>query len=189
VVGLALVALLGLPGCAALGLTLLSAGVGTAAGTGVGYTLDSIAYKTFTTSVDTLEVATIKALERMDMPITTRESMDNGLKIVALAGDREIDIELDRLTTRTARMRVDARINWLLKDRATAAEIIVQTAQALEDEERRALARGPRPDAKPKNQTARPGRAWEARPAVQQAAARLVAAQPVTVQSVTAESP
>ncbi|MBI2219233.1 MAG: hypothetical protein HYU51_18285 [Candidatus Rokubacteria bacterium] len=39
-------------GCAAIGLTVLGTGLGVAAGQGTAYTLDGIAYRTFTASVD-----------------------------------------------------------------------------------------------------------------------------------------
>lgn len=123
-------------GCAAVGLTLFGAGAGTAAGAGVSYTMDSIAYKTFTTPVDTLQDATLATLDRMDMEvqdIEIREDQSNelGRKIVALAGDRTIEIELDRLTAKTTRMRVNAKRGAFLKDRATATEIIAQTERTL----------------------------------------------------------
>lgn len=132
-------------GCAAIGLTLFGVGAGVSAGTGVSYTLDSVAYKTFTASLETMEAATLRTLQRMDMEvkdIEVREEQANGAgkpvetgrKITALAGDRTIDIELDRLTGNTSRMRVNAKRNWFLKDRATAVEIIVQTERTLEDE-------------------------------------------------------
>jgi Protein of unknown function (DUF3568) len=138
--GLAVV-LLGGQGCAAVGLALLSAGIGTGAGQGVSYTLDSIAYKTFTTPVENLGAATLKTLQRMDIEVKEKEQTDRGIKISAKAGDRDVDIELDRLTSQTARMRVDASLKWIFKDRATAVEIIAQTAQTLDDQARLAQAR------------------------------------------------
>ncbi len=150
VLGLAVV-LVGSQGCAAIGLAMLSAGVATGAGQGVSYTLDSIVYKTFTIPVDRLESATLSTLKRMDIEVKEKEKTDSGTKISAKAGDRDIDIELDRLTTQTARMRVNASLNWIFKDRATAVEIISQTAQTLDDQARlaqsrivRAAAAGPR---------------------------------------------
>jgi hypothetical protein len=140
VLGLAVV-LLGSQGCAALGLALLSAGVGTGAGQGISYTLDSIGYKTFTTPVENLESATLKTLKRMDIEVKEKEKTDSGIKISAKAGDRDVDIELDRLTSQTARMRVDATLKWIFKDRATAVEIIAQTAQTLDDQTRLAQSR------------------------------------------------
>ena len=121
-------------GCAAIGLTLLGVGAGVSAGTGVSYTLDSIAYKTFTASEEGLRAATLKTLKRMDIQVKENEATETGRKIVAQAGDRDIDIEVDRLTAKTSRMRVNVKQGWFFKDRATAAEIITQTERTLDDE-------------------------------------------------------
>ncbi|MBI3077106.1 MAG: hypothetical protein HYY85_09020 [Deltaproteobacteria bacterium] len=175
----ALASQIGAHGCGAIGLTRFEAGSGAADGTGVTYTLDSIAYKTFGTPLEDLQRATLRTLKRMDIevketwaaesgtkivgaagdhpieielePLTSETSrmrvnarMDievkadqptqSGRRIAAVAGDRPIDIELEHLTSKTSRMRVDATRGWLLKDRATATEIIAQTVRTLEDE-------------------------------------------------------
>lgn len=145
VLALAVVSLLATQGCAAVGLTLLGVGAGVSSATGVAYTLDSIAYKTFTASVEGLHGATVKTLRRMDMAVTEDTATESGRKMVAVAGDRTIDIELDRLTAKTSRMRVNAKQGWFFKDRATATEIIVQTERTLENEPE--LAREAKPTA------------------------------------------
>src|SRR5262245_24177049 len=124
-------AALGSGGCAAVALTLFGAGAGTAAGTGVGYTLDSITYKTFTVPLTGLTTATLMSLDRMDITVLDNQETEAGRTITAQAADRNIEIELDRLTTRTTRMRVVARRNWFVQDRATATEIILQTDRTL----------------------------------------------------------
>ena len=134
-------------GCAAIGLTLFGIGAGVSAGTGVSYTLDSIAYKTFTASEEGLRAATLKTLKRMDIQVKENQATESGRNIIAEAGDRTIEIELDRLTSQTTRMCVNAKQGMFFKDRATAAEIIIQTERTLEDEP--ALARGATPPAKP----------------------------------------
>jgi Protein of unknown function (DUF3568) len=131
---LAAMALLSTQGCAAVGLTLFSVGAGVSAGTGVSYTLDSIAYKTFAASLEGVHGATRQTLRRMDIAVQEDQLRETGRTLVAVAGDRTIAIELDRLTSRISRMRVNAKQGWFFKDRATATEIIVQTARTLEDE-------------------------------------------------------
>ncbi len=121
-------------GCAAVGLTLLGVGAGVSGGTGVAYTLDSIVYKTFTASEEGLNTATRKTLAWLDMPVTENQPTESGRRIVATAGDRTVEIEIDRLTARTSRMRVNVKQGWFFKDRATATEIIIQTERTLEDE-------------------------------------------------------
>ena len=121
-------------GCAAIGLTLFGVGAGVSAGTGVSYTLDSIAYKTFTAPEQGLRTATLKTLKRMDIEVKENQATESGRLIAAQAGDRTIEIELDRLTSKTTRMRVNAKQGMFFKDRATAAEIIIQTERTLDDE-------------------------------------------------------
>ncbi len=127
------VAALAAHGCAAAGLTLFGVGAGISAGTGTAYTLDGIAYRTFTAPLDRTRVATIASLKRMAIPIKTDETAPEGRAIVALAGDRTIDIELQGLTPQTTRIRVTAKYKVVLRDRATAGEIIAQVERSLEE--------------------------------------------------------
>ncbi len=120
-------------GCAAVGLTLFAVGAGVSAGAGTQYTLDGIAYRTFTAPLDSTRVATIASLKRMAMPIQTDESAPEGRTLIALAGDRTIDIELQSLTPQTTRIRVTAKYKVILRDRATAGEIIAQVERSLEE--------------------------------------------------------
>ena len=108
------VALLQLTGCVAVGLTALGVGMAT----GVSHTLGGIVYKTFS-----LPQAQVKVLK------TTRD----GVKeiITAKAGDRDVEIELDALTGNTTRMSVTVKKDGgLLRDSATATEIILQTERS-----------------------------------------------------------
>jgi hypothetical protein len=133
VIGTALLALaVGVEGCAGVGLALFGVGAGISGGTGVNYTLDSIAYKTFAISEPDLRAATVTTLKRMAITVTENEATESGRQITATAGDRTVDIELDRITPKTSRMRVNVKKGWILRDRATAGEIIVQTEKTLE---------------------------------------------------------
>jgi hypothetical protein len=58
-----------LSGCAAVGMTLFGVGAGVATGTSVSYTLDGIAYRTFTAPISQVEGATRTALDRMGIKI------------------------------------------------------------------------------------------------------------------------
>jgi len=66
-------------------------------------------------------------LDRLDMPVIEVEDTEDGQTITAHAGDRAVEIELDRLTTTATRMRVVVKKNMFIRDRATASEIIMQT--------------------------------------------------------------
>jgi hypothetical protein len=125
----AVLAALSWGGCAAVALT---AG-GLAAGAGVNHTLSGIAYKTFNDNIETLRIATLITLEQMAMEVTEDTATDEGWEIIAIAAEREIDIELERLTERATRMRVVANEGEIFfKDSATATEIILLTAENLE---------------------------------------------------------
>lgn len=126
-------------GCAAVGLAVLATGLGVGAGTATGYTLDGIAYRTFTASIDDTRSAALRSFRRMDVKVESdakvagEEGKPETREIVGLAGDRKIHVELEKLTQRTTRIRVTAKHGWFLRDRSTAGEIIAQTADALEE--------------------------------------------------------
>jgi Protein of unknown function (DUF3568) len=131
-----------LQGCAAVGLAVVGAGAGAGVGAGVDHTVNGIVFKTFAAPLNNVRFATLRTFDYMAMPLTADEKSDDGWKLSATAADRTIDVELERLTERTTRMRVVANEGSLFfKDASTATEIIIQTAQMLEDEENAAPVR------------------------------------------------
>ena len=123
---LVVVALACLPlcGCAAVALTALGVGMAT----GVSHTLSGMVYKTFTTPQAQVEKATYGALSRMQVKVTNAKRDGSSKTIVARAGDRDIEIELEALTPNTTRMAVTAKKDGgILRDGATATEVILQT--------------------------------------------------------------
>ncbi|MDX1483164.1 MAG: DUF3568 family protein [Alphaproteobacteria bacterium] len=132
-----LLAALGLTGCAGAALT---AG-GIAGSTGVNHTLSGIVYKTFTTPVKELRVATLRTLSRMKVKVTDDKKEDFGWRIDATAYQRTIEIELERLTPAATRMRVITNKGSIFKDSATSTEIILQTAQHLDKAKKQAAVR------------------------------------------------
>jgi hypothetical protein len=124
-----------LQGCAAAALSLVGAGAGVGMGTGVEHELNGISYKTFATPIDGVHHASRATLARLGMPITADARTAEGWKVSASAAGRTIDIELERLTPKTTRMRVVANKGGLFgKDSATSTEILLQTAQTLQDD-------------------------------------------------------
>jgi hypothetical protein len=117
-----------LGGCDPVSLTVF--GVGTAAG--VQHTLSGIAYKTFTASLPRVRTAVRSALDHMDIRAGGTEKIDNGERIKARAADRDIEIELEALSSRTTRVRsIARRSGGVLMDSATATEILLQIEKAL----------------------------------------------------------
>lgn len=112
-------------------MTLFGVGAGVATGTGVAYTMDGIAYRTFTASLPEVESATRTALNRMGIKVDGSSRIELGKALRAHASDREIEIELESVSPRTTRIRTVAKQGIFFKDRATATEIIIQTERVL----------------------------------------------------------
>ena len=96
--------------------------------TGVGHTLGGMVYKTFTAPQAQVKRATHGALQRMQVKVVKAQRSGPVETILAKAGDRDIDIELEALTPATTRMKVTAKQDGgILRDGATATEVILQT--------------------------------------------------------------
>lgn len=113
-----------LPGCAAVAVT--AAGVGMP--TGVSHTLGGIVYKTFSAPDTKVQRSTMTALGNMQIKVVERTRDGNKELIKARAADRDIAIEIEKLTPNTTRMMVTASIgSGFVRDSATATEIILKT--------------------------------------------------------------
>ena len=113
-----------LSGCVAVGLTALGVGMAT----GVSHTLSGMVYKTFTTPQAQVKRATLGAFSRMQIKVVDSKRKGSTETIVAKAGDRDIEVELEALTPNTTRMLVTAKKDGgILRDGATATEVILQT--------------------------------------------------------------
>jgi hypothetical protein len=124
-------ALLFLSGCDPITMTLFGVGAGVATGTSVSYTMDGYAYRTFTAPISEVEDATRTALNRMGIKVAASARTEQGKALSARTSDRDIEIELERVSTRTTRIRTVAKQGMFFKDRATATEIIYQTERVL----------------------------------------------------------
>jgi hypothetical protein len=112
-----------LSGCAAVALT--------GAGVGVSYTLSNVAYRTFSSSGDQVHTATVDALKKMGIKIVDDYKSENGRTLNASTKELDIEINLEEVTLKTTQIKVDARKSIVLKDKATAAEIINQVGKIL----------------------------------------------------------
>jgi hypothetical protein len=127
---MALALSLTLAGCDPISLTAL--GVGTAYG--VQHTLSGISYRTFSVPLPQVRSAVMTALRHMDIRVASKEPMENGERLLARASDRDIEVELEAITPKATRMRSTAR-SGLIRDAATATEIILQTERLLASSE------------------------------------------------------
>ena len=112
-----------LSGCAAVALT--------GAGVGVSYTLSNVAYRSFSSPGDQVHKATVDALKKMGIKIVDDYKTENGRTIIASTKELDIVIDLEEVTSKTTQIKVDARKRVVLKDKATAAEIINQVGKIL----------------------------------------------------------
>lgn len=103
----------------------------TGASGGVAYTVTNIAYKTESFPIDKVESATRRALKNMGMVFTGKEKIEDGIRITAVTEGLDIYIDLERITSKSTKISVDARKNLVLKDKATATEIIAQIEKFL----------------------------------------------------------
>ncbi len=124
VIGLATSAL---GGCETLAITAL--GVGASAG--VTHTASSVSYRTFTLPASQVKAASLVALTRMGIGVTTVDARDGSEFIRARHAERDIEIELEPMSRSTTQMRAVARRNFFVHDAATAREIVEQTELAV----------------------------------------------------------
>ncbi|MGD9233420.1 MAG: DUF3568 family protein [Desulfobacterales bacterium] len=110
-------------GCTAIALT--------GAGAGISYTLSNVAYRSFSFPVDRVHQATIDALKKMDIKIIDDIKSEEGRTITATTKELDIVIHLEEVTSKTTQVKVDARKRVVLKDKATAGEIINQVGKIL----------------------------------------------------------
>ncbi len=111
-------------GCVAVGITALGIGMAT----GVSHTLGGIVYKTFSLPLPQVKKAMLTALSRMQVKVISTKREGETEIIFAKAGDRDIEVELEALTGSATRMSVTVKKDGgLLRDSATATEIILQT--------------------------------------------------------------
>jgi len=103
----------------------------TGAGVGTNYTLSNVAYRSFSFSVNRVHRATIAALKKMEIKIDSDTKSADGRTMTAATKKLEITIKLEQITSKTTKIKVDARKNFVLKDKATAAEIINQVGENL----------------------------------------------------------
>lgn len=119
---------LGIGGCAPV--IVSAAGVGASAI--FSHHANGQASKTFTAPLPRVHLAVLAALKKMSIKPGTTEKTEQGERITAKAGGRNIEIELEIVTASTTRMRAVARNEGgLTVDAATATEIANQTEAAV----------------------------------------------------------
>lgn len=115
-----------LAGCESIAVTSFGLGASTA----ISHSLTGIAYRTFTLPMVNVAQGTHGALARMGFKVESARKSGTGEIITAKGNEREISIELERLSVTSTRMRSVVK-QGLFYDSATATEIILQTEKIL----------------------------------------------------------
>ena len=128
---LALVVVLLTQGCA-----VVAVGAVAGAAAGVTYTVLGVAEKTYNEEYDTVVAALQQALVSLDIKTGDTKKTEENNKVVtteieAFARDLTIQVTIERVTDKATRVVVDASKRYVIKDRATATEILIQTTNIL----------------------------------------------------------
>ena len=114
--------------------TILAAGAIMGATQYVKYTVDSTANRTFFGNLNHVTLSSIDVLKKMGITIGTVKKQETGAKIQAVANDLKIKISIHPITDNTTKVSIDALKYAVLRDKATADEIITQIDVALTDQ-------------------------------------------------------
>lgn len=117
-------------GCVAI----LAAGAVTGATQYVKYAVDNISNRTFSGNLDHVTQACLDVLKKMKIAVNIVKTDKEGAKIHASAHDLSIRISLYSITDNATKVSIDASKFALLKDKATADEIISQIDVTLTDQ-------------------------------------------------------
>lgn len=115
-------------------LALIAAGVLTGAGEYVKYNLNSTAHRTYTRDIHHITPAVIDVLGKMKIQVKNVKKNEQSAKIYAFTKNLSIKVYLHRITGNMTKVTINASLNPLMKDKATANEIISQIGLTLRNE-------------------------------------------------------
>ncbi len=99
---------------------------------GIAYLYMSVAERTVSFDLNRMGRASVMALNKMGISICDQSTAQGETKIWAKAKDLDITVKLKEITAKSTKMKVDAR-HVIIKDKATALEIIRQTVELAEE--------------------------------------------------------
>ncbi|MCE5311676.1 MAG: DUF3568 domain-containing protein [Nitrospiraceae bacterium] len=99
---------------------------------GVAYTLTNVAYKTVNYPLAQVKLASHNALKNMGISERDVRPIDGGYRITGATDRLTIEVELEMITSKSTKISVDARKNIVVKDKATATELIDQIVRILQ---------------------------------------------------------
>lgn len=109
--------------------------VGSAIGFGVTYYSGNVAERTFTYELTKVWEATVSALDEMAITVVDKNQGETAWEIQARTDELSIEIMFDAVTPSTTKVKVTAARNGILRDMATATEIVAQINNQLVREE------------------------------------------------------
>ena len=118
--------------------------LGTGAVATVQYVLTGEEPRTLSHEFDRTKRAVLIALCRMDVEVDRAEEVEGGEEVVGRAGKLEVRVGLKRITQTATRISVLVQEDFFSRDKATAREIIRQTAAIAENLEVTASRKPPR---------------------------------------------
>ena len=122
----------GLAGCTPAFQPIAVALAGAGTSSAISQTMSGTTFRTFTAPADEVERAVLDTFSLMGIQLSSVERPPAGNEsITGRATSREIKIELEAITPKTTRMRVEAKNGGFFYDGATATEIVLQTEKAL----------------------------------------------------------
>ncbi|MBN2655333.1 MAG: DUF3568 family protein [Nitrospirae bacterium] len=99
---------------------------------GVAYTLTNVAYKTVSYPLDHVKLANHNAFKKMGIVEKNVCPINGGYRITGTTDNLTIEVDLEMITLKSTKISVDARKNFLVKDKATATELIDQIVKILQ---------------------------------------------------------
>ena len=122
-------------GCVALpaiGAAAASGGASSVVKAGTDYTLGGATARTFSAPLNEVHDVTLGTLQRLGVKVTEEEKTPDGVAVLrGEAIDRTVRVTLEPVTSAMTRVTVGVRAG-MGRDRATAAELLVQTERAHE---------------------------------------------------------
>lgn len=130
VVFLILFILFSCPGCAAVAvLPIIMSG----AGAGASYSMLNTAHKTETRPIGDVYRAALRAIKTMGFGVERIREKDEVRLIQAVSEERKISVKLAIVTGKATRVTINVKEGPVIKDKATAEEIIRQMEEILEN--------------------------------------------------------
>jgi hypothetical protein len=100
----------------------------TSSSMGVAYYYMNVSEKTCVYDLDTMNKASVLTLKRMGFTLGEQSKDEDGdRKIKAQAEELDVTVKLKKVTPRCTKIKVTASKDLVIRDKATAAEIILQT--------------------------------------------------------------